>query len=100
MNNYEAMFIFQPSLNEEELAKLVSLISEKITQTEGKIQDTQDLGKKKLAFEIKKQKEGFYYLMNFETKPEAQKILKEAFRLNESILRVLILKKDSLQNIK
>lgn len=94
MNKYEAMLVFQPSLTEEQLAVEMSAISEKITKDEGRIEDIQNMGKKRLAFTIKKQKEGFYQLVNFEAKPSLIKVLKNTFRLNEALLRVLVLRKE------
>lgn len=94
MNKYEAMLVFQPALTEEQLAVEMSAISEKIVKDEGRVENIQNMGKKRLAFPIKKQKEGFYQLVNFEAKPSLIKILKNAFRLNETILRVLVLRKE------
>lgn len=94
LNKYEVMLIFQPSLTEEQLAVEMSAISEKIVKDEGQVEDIQNMGKKKLTFPIKKQREGFYQLVNFEAKPSLIKVLKNAFRLNEAILRVLVLRKE------
>ncbi len=95
MNKYEAMFILSPSLNEEELTKLKSSLSHEIQQNQGKVEGAQDLGKKKLAFVIKKQKDGFYHVINFEANPSSIKTLKDSYRLNETILRVLILRREN-----
>ena len=95
MNKYEAMFILHPSLNEEELVKLKSSIGEEVKKNEGRIEGNKDLGKKKLTFPIKKQKEGIYHIINFEASPSSIKILKNSYRLNESILRVLIIRREA-----
>lgn len=94
MNKYEAMLIFQPSLTEEQLTQEISAISEKIAKDEGRVEDVQNLGKKRLNFIIKKQREGFYQLINFEAKPSLIKVLKNGFRLNEAVLRALVLRKE------
>jgi len=95
LNKYEAMFIFRPSLNEEELKKAEAVISDEIQKNKGEIKTVQSLGKKRFAFVIKKQKEGFYHLVNFEATPGSIKLLKDSCRLNEDILRLLILRRDA-----
>jgi small subunit ribosomal protein S6 len=89
------MFILKPSLNEEELTKMKTSILEEIKQNQGKVESSQNLGKRRLAFPIKKQKEGYYFFMNFEANPTLVKALRSSYRLNETVLRLLILRKES-----
>lgn len=93
MNEYELMFILRTSLVKEELEKTTQGILEEIKKNNGEIQNTQDLGKRKLAYPVKKQREGFYQTVNFKLNPALIKSLKSFCKLNENVLRILILRK-------
>ncbi|MDD5246526.1 MAG: 30S ribosomal protein S6 [Candidatus Omnitrophica bacterium] len=91
MKKYEAMFILKPDLGEEAKKTLYNQISEQITKNSGSIiQADVWAEKRKLFFPIKKCLEGLYYLANFNAPPEAISKLKQAYKINEDILRVLI----------
>lgn len=92
-NNYETMFIFKPTLNEDEIKNLLETVSESITKNGGEVVDSQNFGRRKLAYGIKKQREGSYYIVNFKGQPQSISRLEKAYRLNESILRTLIIKR-------
>jgi small subunit ribosomal protein S6 len=91
VNTYEGMFIINPQLSDEETAKIVSFIQDEITKNGGKILQVQIMGKQHLAYPIKKFKEGHYLLLNFSGDGKLiQKILPK-YRINENIIRNLIL---------
>jgi len=92
MKNYEAMFIVRPDLNQEELDKTVKAIEEIVTSNKGKINDSLNWGKRQLSYKIGSHAEGAYQLVHFQIEPTAIKRLKEGYRLNEDIVRVLITK--------
>lgn len=96
MNKYEAMFIVKPELTEDERKALVGQITEAITKNGGKVASA-DLWseRRKLTFPIKKKDEGVYYLVRFEIPPDGITKVKYAYKLNESILRVQILRDDA-----
>lgn len=94
MPAYEAMFIFKPGLKEEEQKALAAEMENVLKTNEAKIESSQVFGKRHLAYEIKKQKEGLYYLITFSTvRPEVISKLKQACKVNENILRALIVRK-------
>jgi small subunit ribosomal protein S6 len=93
MNKYEAMFIIKPDLSEEEKKALLQQINDTVTKNNGKVSQSSIWSeKRKLCFAIKRCQEGIYYFMNFSLLPEAIKDIRQAYRLNENILRVLITK--------
>ena len=92
-NNYETMFIFKPTLNEDEIKNLLETVRESITKNGGEVADSQNFGRRKLAYGIKKNKEGAYYLVNFKGQPQSISRLEKVYRLNESILRTLTIKR-------
>ena len=69
MNKYESVIIINPNLEEEAIKALIEKISNLIN-TDGKVSSVEEVGKKKLAYEIKKNKEGFYVVFKFEANPE------------------------------
>ena len=64
MNKYEIMFIVKADLSEEEVGSTVKSFEKVLTDMGAKIVKSQDLGQKKLAYEIKKQVRGYYHLLN------------------------------------
>ena len=93
MKNYEGMFILNPQLDKDALTKVVNFIGETITKNDGLVDKVQDLGKKRLTHKIKKNQEGLYYLVDFKIKPEIISELNHSYKLNESILRNMIILK-------
>jgi small subunit ribosomal protein S6 len=92
MNKYEAMFIVKPDLSEEDKKALFGQIQEVIVKNGGQVLQADIWSeKRKLTFTIKKQLEGVYYLVNLNLPTEAMAKIKYAFKLNENILRVMIL---------
>jgi len=90
MKSYEGMFIFKPDLDKEGLDKALNQVREIFEKHKGSQAQVKEWGKQNLAYQIKKYKEGFYYLISFHIDPGAIGKLKRAYSLNESILRVLI----------
>ena len=96
MNKYEAMFIFKPDLSEEEKKVLFQQIHDAVVKNKGDVSSASIwTEKRKLYFPLKKYREGSYYLMNFNLDPLAVKLIHQAYKLNENILRVLITKVSS-----
>jgi len=91
MNNYEAMFILRPDLAEEEKKALFNQLAEAISKNNGSVSNVSVWAeRRKLIFPIRKHHEGLYYLMNFAAPPAAIQEARQAYKLNENILRVLI----------
>ena len=93
MNKYEAMVIMKPDLNEEARTTLCKQTEEQITKNQGIIESAKVWAEKyRIAFRIKKFDDGLYYVINFQSDPLAIVKIKQAWRLNDNILRFLILK--------
>lgn len=90
---YEAMFIIKPDLSENDRKSVLSQINETIVKNGGNVSASNIWAeKKKLTFVIKKFHEGTYCLVNFTSGGEVIVKLRDIFKLNENILRVLITK--------
>jgi small subunit ribosomal protein S6 len=95
MNKYEAMFIIKPDLSEEEKKSVFDQIGEAVTKNKGVINQAAVWSeRKKLAFPIKKFQDGIYYLVNFDLGTQALEKIRYTYKLNESIIRLLIIKLD------
>lgn len=95
MKKYEAMFIIKPDLSENDKKSVLSQINEAVAKNGGNVSSANIWAeKKKLTFVIKKFHEGTYYLVNWTSGGEAIDKLRDIFKLNENILRVLITKSE------
>ena len=90
MRQYEAIIILKPELDKAGIDKILGHIQEIIAKHKGAATETKELGKNKLAYPVKKSKEGIYYRINFSIAPEAIDIIKKNLVLNELILRIMI----------
>ena len=94
MRNYEAMFIFHPELTEEKLDESIKSVEKIIKDNAQGRLDTENLGKKTLAYTIKKQNEGYYVNYDFDAPPAAISKIKEELKHSEEILRFIVFLKD------
>ena len=93
MNNYETIMIINSNLDESAtkstIDKMLALINEN-----GKVESTEEWGKKKLAYPIKKQSEGYYVLVNFESNPEFIDELERVYNITDEVIKHIVIKKD------
>ena len=93
---YEALVIFRAGGTEQELSRLAAQLEEPIKKVGGRIETTQSLGRRKLAFRIAKQAEGQYHLLRFQAPTEQIRELERLFRLNETVVRFIILSAEEI----
>lgn len=94
MKKYEIMYIIRADI-EEKLVKETKESFEKIlTSKKAKVLSSKEMGQKKLAYEIKKVSNGYYYLLNVEAPVDAINEFDRKARLDENVLRHLIIKLD------
>ena len=89
MNRYESVIILSANASEEAMAAFGEKMKELIS-TNGQLTNVEEWGKKTFAYEIKKQTEGFYTLFTFEAKPEFIAELDRVLRLDEIVLKHMI----------
>ena len=94
MNKYEIMFIVRADITEDEVKSTVKSFEKVLTDMGAKIENSKDLGQKKLAYEIKKQVRGYYHLLNVECESAAVKEFDRKALIDEKILRHLIIKEE------
>ena len=93
MNKYESVIIINPSVDEEAMKALVTKYTD-IINNEGKVESVNEIGKKRLAYEIMKNKEGFYTVFNFEAKPELIAELERNYRIDDSIMKFITIRNE------
>jgi small subunit ribosomal protein S6 len=91
---YETMFILSAALEEADVEKELAKIADLVGREGGTVKEWNKLGRRRLAFEIKRQSDGFYALLNFEAEPASIEKLGQVYRLDESILRHMTIAKD------
>lgn len=92
MNKYESVVIINPNVEEEALKALVERFSTLIN-SDGKVEKVDELGKRKLAYEINKNKEGYYLVFNFEANPDLIKELERNYRITDEVIKFIVIKK-------
>ena len=90
MKAYELLFFVAPTLEEEARAKVMARIEGVIAEANGTVDNAEDWGKRKLAYEINKLTEGDYILINFHADPDHIAELDRVLRINDSVERHMI----------
>ena len=91
---YEAMMVFSVAAGEEATNALVEKFKALIAEN-GTIENVDDWGKKRLAYEIQKMKEGYYYFIQFDGNAESPAQIEANVRIMESVIRYLCVRQDA-----
>lgn len=91
MNTYEAVIILKTNVSEEDLKEFKTKTSELIS-SDGEVKKVDDWKIKKLAYEIKHEKEGYYLFYNFECKPKLVEEFERVLRINDNVLKHMVIK--------
>lgn len=97
---YESIFIAMPTLANDAVESLVKLFEDLIQEKGGNVTATNVWGKRTLAYEIRKFKEGIYVHYEFEGDGEVVKELERRYRLNDSVIKFLTVRLDSANKLK
>lgn len=93
MNKYESVVIINPNLEAESVKALIEKISGLINSN-GTVNSVEELGKKRLAYEIKKLNEGYYVVVKFEAKPELITELERVYRITDEVMKFIVVKEE------
>ena len=88
---YEVLVILKPAGTEAELAQAVKQVEEPIKKLGGEIDSSEGWGRRRLAYRIDRHVEGHYHLLRFHVDPQQIEEFKRMLRLNEVVVRFLIL---------
>ena len=93
MNKYESVIIINPNLEGEAIKALIEKFSNLINKN-GKVDSVEEVGNKKLAYEIKKNKEGYYVIFKFEANPESIVELERVYRITDEVIKFIVVKEE------
>ena len=94
MNKYESVIIIDPNCTDEAVKALEDKVTGLINK-DGKVESVENMGKKRLAYDIKKNKEATYMLVNFEANPSLIAELERNYRITDEILKFITVKKEA-----
>lgn len=95
MNKYELVLVVNAKIEDEARVATVEKAKEYVTRFGGTITNVDDWGKKRLAYEIQKMREGYYYFIQFESDSEAPAELEQRVRIMENVIRYLCIRQDA-----
>ena len=95
MNKYELTIVLNAKLEDEERAAALEKVTGYITRFGGAVTGIDEWGKKRLAYEIQKMKEGFYYFIKFDGASNTPNELEENVRIMEPVIRYLCVKQEA-----
>lgn len=96
MVNYEGVFIINPELAQDASKGVVTAVQELVSKNGGRVEGLQEWGKRRLAYKIGKRQEGNYVIVNFQLDSKFTKKLEQGLRLNDNVMRYMLVNKDQL----
>ncbi len=94
MHKYELAVVLNAKLEEDDKVASLDKVKALIERFGGQITDVDDWGKKKLAYEIQKMNEGFYYFIHFDAEANAPAEIESRIRIMDNVIRYLIVRAD------
>ena len=94
MTKYELALVVNAKIEDDARAAVVERAKEYIARYNGVVGEVEEWGKQRLAYEIHKMREGYYYFIQFEAEPTAPAEIEALLRIMDNVHRFLIVKKD------
>ena len=95
MNKYELAVVLSAKLEDEERAAAMEKVTGYITRFGGTVTDIDEWGKKRLAYEIQKMREGYYYFIQFDADAACPAEVEKRVRIMDNVLRYLIVRPEA-----
>lgn len=99
LNQYETVIIVNPNAEEEVVERITNDVQELITSSGGVISKVDNWGKRRLAYEVQKNRDGIYVLINFEAEPELIQRLARYYGLDEQVIKYMTVRAEDLPEI-
>jgi small subunit ribosomal protein S6 len=100
LNKYETVFIVNPNIESEDIEKVIEDTQNLISGSGGTVIKVDKWGKKRLAYEVKGNRDGYYVLVDFEAEPQFIQRLGRYYGLTEEIIKYMTLRAEELQGMK
>ena len=95
MNKYELAVVVNAKIEDDVRAEVLEKVKELIARFGGSVSDVDEWGKKRLAYEIQKMKEGYYYFIHFESDSTVPAEIEARLRIMENVIRYLCVKQEA-----
>jgi small subunit ribosomal protein S6 len=95
MSKYELCVVLNAKIEDDERAAIIERIKKYVDRFGGTVTDVDEWGKKRLAYEVQKMREGFYYFVHFDAEPTAPIELENRVRIMDNVLRYLCVKAEA-----
>jgi small subunit ribosomal protein S6 len=92
MTCYETLFVVKPTLTEEEIKAQIAKIQEVLTKVNAELLATDEIGMRQLAYEVQKQKRGYYTVLYYKANGDAIAEIERNLRINEDVIKFLTVK--------
>ena len=95
MNKYELAVVVSAKIEDEARAEVIGKVKDLITRFGGNVTDVEEWGKKRLAYEIQKMKEAYYYFIHFEAETSCPGEVERRIRIMDDVLRYLCVRQEA-----
>ena len=95
MNKYELAVVVSAKIEDDARADVIEKVKALITRFGGNVTDVDEWGKKRLAYEIQKMKEGYYYFVHFESESTVPGEVEQRIRIMDNVLRYLCVRQEA-----
>ena len=95
MNKYELAVVVSAKIEDDERAQVIEKVKALVERFGGQISDVDEWGKKRLAYEIQKMKEAYYYFIHFESDAETLSEIEQRIRIMDNVIRFLCVRQDA-----
>ena len=95
MSKYELAVVVSAKLEDDARAEVIEKVKALVTRFGGNITDVDEWGKKRLAYEIQKMKEAYYYFIHFESETTTPGEIEERIRIRDGVIRYLCVKQEA-----
>ena len=95
MSKYELAVVVSAKLEDDARAEVIEKVKALVTRFGGNITDIDEWGKKRLAYEIQKMKEAYYYFIHFESETTTPGEIEERIRIMDGVIRYLCVKQEA-----
>lgn len=95
MNKYELTVVVNAKIEDDERAQVIEKVKDLVTRFGGNVTDVDEWGKRRLAYEIQKMKEAYYYFIHFESDATTPGEIEQRIRIMDNVLRYLCVKQEA-----
>ena len=95
MNKYELDVVVSAKIEDDERAQVIEKVKALVERFGGQISDVDEWGKKRLAYEIQKMREGYYYFIQFDASSDCPDKIEQRVRIMEPVIRYLCVRQDA-----